>query len=734
MERKLAAILAADVVGYTSLMEQNEADTFERLRAHRKELFEPEIARHHGQVFKLMGDGLLAEFGSVVDAVECAVAIQRNMKERNAALEADRRIDVRIGINLGEVIVEGEDRYGEGVNVAARLQQLAEPGGVCVSAKVAREVEKTLAFGFEPMGEQRVKNIATPIAVYRVMLDRGAAPAQRRRLKPTIPRWAWLIAAALLLVVASGTTAWYEFVRPSLPQVVAGHVPSIAVLPLDNLSDDKEQGYLADGITDDLTTALAGIPGLFVISRDAAFTYKGKNVLPAQIAKELGVRYILEGSVRRGGNDMRLNAQLIDTQTGGHIWAERFDGQWTDVFTLQDKLVGAIADALKLRLVTGEGKAKIAGGTSNPAAYEAFLRGLELELRGTPEDIAKAVPLYQQALSLDPNFGRATAELAWVYWNATDAVTKALGFSGSPLDKVNEYLDAAAKHPSPTYYQVLGDWLVHQSKSDEAIANLEKAIALDASDAWSYEEMSYALTFNGRAADGRGYVDAAMRVDPGWTPWRYFLAGLAYFSMDRFEDAIASLEKITQPGDHWSNFYGLILRLSADGHLGRSADFAVVKEKLKPILADDNLSELTGLLARNNFAYKNYADTKRLLDGLHKAGVPELPAGFDPKSKDRLTGAQIKTLFFGHEIRGREIVSGGTYWRKTEVDGTYRAITGPRSFEGIGWIEGDLLCTVLRTRPLQCRAVYRNPAGTFAGQNEYLYFRDVYRFEFSVVK
>ena len=427
------------------------------------------------------------------------------------------------------MIVEGEDRYGEGVNLAARLQQLAEPGGVCVSAKVAREVEKTLAFGFEPMGEQRVKNIATPIAVYRVMLDRGGAPAQRRRLKPTIPRWAWLIAAALLLVVASGTTAWYEFVRPSLPQVVAGHVPSIAVLPLDNLSDDKEQGYLADGITDDLTTALAGIPGLFVISRDAAFTYKGKNVLPAQIAKELGVRYILEGSVRRGGNDMRLNAQLIDTQTGGHIWAERFDGQWTDVFTLQDKLVGAIADALKLRLVTGEGKAKIAGGTSNPAAYEAFPRGLELELRGTPEDIAKAVPLYQQALTLDPNFGRAIAELAWVYWNATDAVAKALGFSGNTWDNVNEYLDAAAKHPSPTYYQVLGDWLVHQNKSDEAIADLEKAIALDASDAWSYEEMSYALTFNGRAADGRGYVDAAMRVDPGWTPWRYFLGRARLF-------------------------------------------------------------------------------------------------------------------------------------------------------------------------------------------------------------
>ena len=250
-------------------------------------------------------------------------------------------------------------------------------------------------------------------------------------LKPAIPRWAWLIAAALLLVVGSGRSlvrihAAIVSLKWSLTRMCR-RSPSYR---FDNLSDDKEQGYLADGITDDLTTALAGIPGLFVISRDAAFTYKGKNVEPAQIAKELGVRYILEGSVRRGGNDMRINAQLIDTQTGGHIWAERFDGPWTDVFTLQDKVVGDIADALKLRLVTGEGKAKIAGGTSNPAAYEAFLRGLELELRDTPEDIAKAVPLYEQALTLDPNFGRATAELAWVYWNATDAVTKSAGLLG----------------------------------------------------------------------------------------------------------------------------------------------------------------------------------------------------------------------------------------------------------------------------------------------------------------
>ena len=261
------------------------------------------------------------------------------------------------------------------------------------------------------MGAQHVKNIAEPIQAFRVRLDgkqiKHVAPSS---LKHTPPWVVALVAGVTAMLFVGG--AWLT-PRTSAPGTVAATVPastvgqrSLVVLPFANLSDSTEQGYLADGITDDLTTALAGIPGLFVISRDAAFTYKGKNVAPAQIAKELGVRYILEGSVRRGGNDMRLNAQLIDTQTGGHIWAERFDGQWTDVFTLQDKVVGDIADALKLRLVTGEGKAKIAGGTSNPAAYEAFLRGLELELRGTPEDIAKAVPLYEQALTLDPNFGR----------------------------------------------------------------------------------------------------------------------------------------------------------------------------------------------------------------------------------------------------------------------------------------------------------------------------------------
>ena len=317
MDRKLAAILAADVVGYSALMDADEAGTHERLKAGRKDLFEPEIARHHGRIFKVMGDGMLAEFGSVVDAVECAVALQRGLAERNTALPPNQHIQVRIGINLGEVIVEGEDRYGEGVNVATRIEQLADPGGICVSGNVAHEVEKRLAFNFESMGEQKVKNIAKPIPVFRIMLDGAPPHAQtesaardlglgcRRGGDP--PRRHRRLVRMARAPQANATQS------PGIADPVPIHQrASLVVLPFDNLSNDAEQGFLADGITEDLTTALARVPGLLVMSRNAAFAYKGKTIKPSEIAKDLNVRYILEGSIRRVGEDMRINAQLIE--------------------------------------------------------------------------------------------------------------------------------------------------------------------------------------------------------------------------------------------------------------------------------------------------------------------------------------------------------------------------------------------------------------------------------------
>ena len=307
MERKLSAILAADVVGYSAMMERDEAGTFERVRAGHKELFEPEIARHHGRIFKLMGDGLLAEFGSVVDAVECAVSLQRGLAERNASLPDDARIQVRIGINLGEVIVEGEDRYGEGVNIAARLQQLAEPGGIWVSGKVQREVEKKLAFGFEPMGEQKVKNIAEPISAYRVVAEKPASSALSAKFG-------------------------------NLPSR-----PALVVLPFANLGNDPNQEWFADGIVHDIITALSRFRSFAVIARNSSFVYKGRAVDVRQVAQELGVRYVLEGSVRRAGDRLRISAQLVDGATGSHLWAEQFDGMSEELFDFQDRITESVA-------------------------------------------------------------------------------------------------------------------------------------------------------------------------------------------------------------------------------------------------------------------------------------------------------------------------------------------------------------------------------------------------------
>ena len=420
MERKLAAILAADVVGYSRLMEQDEEETFERLKAHRIELVEPAIKEHHGCVFKLMGDGLLAEFASVVDAVECAVDIQRGMAERNAGVPEDQRIDVRIGINLGEVIVEGADRHGEGVNIAARLQQLADPGGICVSGKVAKEVEKKLAFGFEPMGEQKVKNISEPIPAYRVRLDGGRAPVGRKSLKAAVPGWARPVAAAMAIVIGGAAAAWYGFPRSPMTQALATHAPSIAVLPFDDLSADKSLGYLGDGVSEDIISMLSRFPDLSVVARNSSFVYKGKPVDVRQIGRDLNVGYALEGSVRKEADQIRIVAQLIDTQTGKHVWAERYDKTGTDPWALQDevtgKIVGAIAaDAGEIKRAqyhNAWGK-----DTAELGEYDYYLRGHDVFLNAlnahSKAEIDRAGRIWEEGLAKYPEFEPAQGQ-AWM--------------------------------------------------------------------------------------------------------------------------------------------------------------------------------------------------------------------------------------------------------------------------------------------------------------------------------
>jgi adenylate cyclase len=758
--------MSADVVGYSRLMEQDEAGTFDRIRAHRTELFEPEIAKHHGRVFKLMGDGILVEFGSVVDAVECAAALQRGLAERNANVPDEQRIDVRIGINLGEVIVEGDDRFGEGVNIAARLEQIAEPGTILVSSKVAHEVEKKLAFGFEPMGQQKVKNIAKPITVFRVKLD--DVPVRTRPARyPSRRGMLVQLAVAVPLVLAAAFAAWQWFPSSTTPHsaTALGTKPSLVVLPFESLSDDKEQSYVADGLTEDLTTEVARIPDLLVMSRNAAFTYKGRAIAPGQVAKELGVKYILEGSIRRAGSDLRINAQLIDTTTGAHLWAERFDGDWSKVFELQDRLVGQIATSLKLRLVDAERSSQTTGGTTNPTAYEFYLRGRELERSDRPDDWAKAVTYLKEALQRDPNFGAAAAELVSVYQNANWLPSRAAAIGVSQynaMGQANGYLMKAAQNPSATYYVIVSENLLYQQKSDEAVVAAERAIALDSSDEDSYTQMSAALIHNGRPKDALGFLELANRVAPQSSRWRDVLTGLAYFSMDRFREAATALEKADRKSDYngfydiWAPIYALKLLIPTYAYLGRNDAIAATKERIRPYLAEAEDGQYTGLLMIEDFPFKNAADRERMLQGVRKAGIAELPFGFDAKLQERLSGTAIKDLLFGHEIQGRRLplatptagrsgqaVAAGepgidpeAYTRTTSIEGATRVTLGGWSDNNaLSDIEGDTVCTFFPTLGRRlCAAIFRNPSGTVAQKNEYRLLFPWRRFDFSVVK
>ena len=381
--RRLAAILAADVAGYSRLMGADEEGTLTELKAIRRELSDPKIKEHRGRIVKTTGDGLLIEFASVVDAVRCAVEVQREMAERNAEVPSDRRIEFRMGINLGDIIRDGRDIYGDGVNVAARLEALAEPGGICVSRVVRDQVRDKLGFAFEDMGEQQVKNIARPIRVHRVVLGERPDPFE---------------------------PAMGESTKPSL---ALPDKPSIAVLPFQNMSGDPEQEYFADGMVEEIITALSRIRWLFVIARNSSFTYKGRAIDVTQVGRELGVRYVLEGSVRKAGSRVRITAQLIDAANSAHLWADRFDGSLEDVFELQDNVAVSVAGVVELTLQAAEFHRSAAQPTSDLTAYDLYLRALAPIRSGEweRERYLQSLDLLGQAIKRDARYASGLSGL-----------------------------------------------------------------------------------------------------------------------------------------------------------------------------------------------------------------------------------------------------------------------------------------------------------------------------------
>jgi len=583
LERRLAAILAADVVGYSRLMGEDETGTLERLKSLRRELVQPKIAGGRGRIVKLMGDGLLAEFPSVVEAVQCAVDIQQDMAGREAGLPDERRIRLRIGVNLGDIIVEGSDIYGDGVNVAARLEGLAEPGGICISGKVYEEVRNKLPTAFEDLGEQKVKNIAEPVRVYR-----------------------WTDAAADPMPGTAGAEG-----APPLPDK-----PSIAVLPFTNMSDDPEQEFLSDGISEDIITELSKISKLFVVARNSTFTYKGRAVDIKQVGREQGVRYVLEGSVRRSGDQLRITAQLIDATTGDHVWAQRYDRIVQDVFALQDEITREVTAALQVELTDGEQARLWASGTQNFEAWEIVIQIPELIYSHRKEHILMGRRLAEQALLLDKNYAAAWTMLGLAHWE--EAFN---GWSENPEASLNLAMDAAAVSQSiddsnPDTYALL-TW-IHLSlrKYDQAFDLAQQAMVLGPNNSFVLGVASDTAMFCNRPHDMIVLLNKAMRLCPIYPAWYPSSMAWAYLLMDRRKDAIASARtSIDIDPDYPFNY--MVLAIA----------FAELEREQEAHTAVENLLRIDPKYSVRTFSecqpFRDAEVLDRHIEGLRKAGLPE---------------------------------------------------------------------------------------------------------------
>ena len=581
-ERRLAAVLAADMVGFSRLMEADETGTLARLKTHRIELIDPAIAKNRGRIIKTTGDGMLVEFHSVVDAVLCATEVQRRMMRRNSGVSPARWIQFRIGINLGDVIVEGDDIFGDGVNVAARLETLAEPGGICISSAVRDQVGERLdGVEFEDIGDQTVKNIVRPIRVFRIRLEQDARSAQEK---------------------TADTAA----------ATVVGRKPSIAVLPLVNMSGDHEQEFFADGLTEDVITELSRFHDLMVISRNSTFVYKGKPVKMQQVARELGVDYLLEGSVRKSGERIRVTVQLIDAESDRHIWAERYDRKLEDVFAIQDEITRAIVATMSGRVEAATHDRAKRKPTDNMAAYECVLAAKVLHHRSARDDNAQALRLLDRALALDPNYAHAHAwkgcvlGQSWVYNWCEDR--------DAAFQQVVAELETALALDDNDYdvHRILAAVNLNREDHDKAAYHQERALALNPNYDLIVVQQGELLTWLGRPEEGIDWIKKAMRLNP-YHPERFWNhLGRACYCAEKYAEAAEAFSRITRP-DHTHHAF-MAATFAQMGNAVAAAAHAAEVVKREP-----GFSVATYLTTQH---YKHEIDRRRHEAGLLKAGLP----------------------------------------------------------------------------------------------------------------
>ena len=577
-KRRLAAILASDVVGYSRLMGVNEERTLAQLQAHQRELLEPSISEHRGRIVKTTGDGMLVEFASVVDALRCATEIQRGMTERNAEVPTAERIEFRIGINVGDIMSEGGDIFGDGVNVAARLEALADPGGICVSGRVQEDARGKFDIPFEDRGEQRLKNIAWPVRVYKVRLG-GETPT-------------------------------------AVPALSLPDKPSIAVLPFTNMSGDPEQEYFADGVTEDLITALSRIRWFFVIARNSCFAYKGQSTDIRDVARKLGVAYVLEGSVRKAGNRVRVTAQLIDGGSGNHVWAQRYDRNLEDIFSVQDEITETLAGAIEPELGKAERERARTRRPDDLRAWDLCQRGLWHTYKRTRQDLADAQHMFRQAIEIDPGLARAyaAAEEAFFFQFVGGYVDTGRAAKADALRFAEKAVQLDGEDAFNRY--ALGRALTLVRRHDSAVFELRKAIELNPSFAQAHSALAMALATGGHPEEALPHIELAMRLSPQDPYFGQFLvrrAEACLFSGRVVEAVEAAERSLREPNIQWSRW---AILAAAQAHLGRLEEARRSIEALRILRPEIDLA-----FTRDYWPIADAKALEYLLDGLRKAGL-----------------------------------------------------------------------------------------------------------------
>jgi adenylate cyclase len=622
---KLAVILHADVVGSTALVQQNEQMAHTRIQDSFRRFGET-IFNYHGQVRELRGDALLAEFARASDAVSAALSFQSEQAEFNAHLKDDIRPLVRVGIAMGEVVIADDTITGAGVVLAQRLEQLADPGGICITPAIREAIPRRLPFELNNIGEQELKGFDEPVGVYRVVLTPGAAvphpePGRSGSSTQDAPRLKVVIAAVTMAVIAAaafGIFTWQseEPISPDPKVITPSEKPSIAVLPFNNMSGDPDQEYFADGITEDLTTDLSRISGLFVVARNSSFAYKGRSMDLRTVAQELGVKYVLEGSVRRVNDQIRINAQLVDGDTGGHIWADRFDGTMADIFSLQDDVNRKIVEELKVSLTPTEEERLVRIETTNPDAYDMLLRGLEQYTYYSRESMVAAREWYQQAVALDPNYARAYSNIALTYgtevnfyWtlNRQESIELGLEYANKALQ-----LDDSI----PQIYLTRSILYLSQRQHEAALEAAMRTVEVFPDYADGHAALAFILSYSGRYEQALKALERAKQLNIQVTGVYFGVEGRILFLMGRYTDALATLEKSIDLNPGFDRTHLTLAAVLV--RLGRLDDAAWEVEEALAITPEITLAK-----ERTEANYLHASDLENYLDALREAGIPE---------------------------------------------------------------------------------------------------------------